>query len=424
MNLKLTNLKTNFVKAGVIAVILMVTALACLGIGSIQKANANDGDLGASGSLIVSHGLDEFSPALSLQYTADWYPAASHPGYQIDEWTNGMDVLGQYDTDGNTTEVHYRCGFSYTSSLYITLYDANNDLYKDFIFHVADTNAFSWYLNGEEVTTAEKKITDLSTPITFNCDKVPDFEIYGTVYDQDTKNPIEGAWVQFYDINKTPVIGASDITDENGEYYIEEISTSDLPGFIVVSYPKYKDDKYAIEFTGADFEREIEWDFNLKPEASEAEVYIAGGEHHVHFELILTRSKGGEVIVDTEVVDVIEGETIPAGLNYVINENGSMVIDSPANDGLANIEIKPVGEENYIVDKWSINGEDLEVGKTYTTGEEDINGLVTYKLPSVAEEVTAPQASSQTGDAIPFVICALSLIALIAGGAVLRKSFK
>ena len=188
-----------------------------------------------------------------------------------------------------------------------------------------------------------------------------------------------------------------------------------MPGYFLVTCPNYENAKYKVEFS-KDFERKIEHDFILFPGGAEAEAYITGGEHHIHFEIVMTEYEGDVPYTETEIMEVIEDVQLPVGINYSINDEGNMVITVDDNaDERDNVVIKPVGEDGYVVDSWNVNGSVLEANKTYTVGEDDIDGFVTYKLAN---------ANPQTGDSLPLAVVAISIIALLAGGLMLRKSFK
>ena len=68
MSLKSTKLKITIMSA-----IVLIVAIACLGICSIQKANAGDSESQnpANASVILSTNLEQYSPKLTVQYTED-----------------------------------------------------------------------------------------------------------------------------------------------------------------------------------------------------------------------------------------------------------------------------------------------------------------------------------------------------------------
>ena len=160
-------------------------------------------------------------------------------------------------------------------------------------------------------------------------------------------------------------------------------------------------------------------EISLPPRTEYAEFFVKALEHHKIFHCVLTMTKGSEQ--KTEVHDTVEisgdDANMHVGATYYIDESGNMNIHYVYEDDTDySLTIQPVGEDGYVVDKWSSNGVDLVVGEVHEiTTTDPINNLVSYK---------PAQSIAQTGDSLPLAVVAISIIALLAGGLMLRKSFK
>ena len=273
-------------------------------------------------------------------------------------------------------------------------------------------------MDGVEVPIAEQQMSDITSDHTFICENILKFNVGGTVVtDTADPQPIEGANVQYFDNNRSAIKGCSDTTDADGDFYIRNVPTSSLPGYLVISHPDYESEKTVFIRSVEDSEIDL-GEITFSKEDDEVNYSIAGGEHHINFIVTMTATAKGKTETEVYTFDKLEGDDLALGTIYKAEENGHLTLLPPEDEEMEVDEIvmdvAPVAEDGYIVDKWSVNGSDLVVGENYTAID-DIEGLVTYK---------AQTTSAQTGDTMPFAAIALSVIALFAGAVLLRKSFK
>ena len=428
MKSKSLNQKSISLKIALAAMVLMAVAVLGISVCLSQKANASNSNQPTNASTTVGWGgITAFG---DTKYGfSDWVPVEQEVVIQTNPWDKeDVDILEKY-SDGRTIVQMTASQTFYENSriLYLTLYDNSNMKRLINFYFQTDMQTWKWVVNGRPVPQGTPKVLDLNTDNKILADEFQGFNVTGRVVTaENTASPIEGALVQYCkNIDIEPVPECNTYTAEDGSFTIVDIPITTQPGLLTVAKEGYYSTATeVIPYTEAGQTANV-GEIQMVEDV-EANLEITGGEHHDHFHQAIYLE--GEVIYEEDFTEIDELK-FALGTTYSINEAGVLDIRFPEEQASAedySLTVEPVGEEGYVVDKWNVNGSDLEVGKVYTiTSTDTLVCNVTYKVPEPAPTPTpeseTASSTTQTSDTLPAATIAIAMIALVSAAVVIRK---
>lgn len=339
----------------------------------------------------------------------------------LDPFYPGSDLLSTFASGHTVTKVKYSpTNYPGSKLLNLIFYD-NNNQERHINLVASEYEDYFWTLDNTFITPGHQSLLegdDLIVDHEFNY-TIPKttFDISGTITTtENIATPIPEASVQYLDKNRNVVDKTK--TNENGYFTLIDISVDTLDGYLVIEHRDYETTTWSITAEGVEAGEYNNMVIPMpRAEDDEVNYSIVGGEHHVKFVVTMTATAEGRIDTEEFTFDKLEGDDLALGTTYKLDENGHLIMLPPEEESEVEslvMDVNPVCDDGYVVDKWTVDGSDLVVGETYTITD-DIEGVVTYKMPT---------KTAQTGDAIPLAAVALSVITLVAGAALLRKSFK